>query len=102
MHPERRKAMTTACVYHPLYLAHRLPGHPECPERLERVMETLENAGVIKRLVFLEPTPATEAEIELVHTPAHRLRVQSGDYNITDKHLADAIAELTAQKVPAP
>ena len=76
MHPERRKAMTTACVYHPLYLAHRLPGHPECPERLERVMETLEKAGVIKRLVFLEPTPATEAEIELVHTPAHRLRVQ--------------------------
>jgi hypothetical protein len=34
-----------------------------------------------------------------VLSTAHRIRVQSGDYNITDKHLADAIAELTEQKV---
>jgi len=29
---------------------------------------------------------------------AHLLRVERGDYAIADKHLADAIAELTAQK----
>jgi len=31
---------------------------------------------------------------------AHRLRLESGDYNITDKHIADAIAEMSEQKVP--
>jgi glyoxalase family protein len=31
---------------------------------------------------------------------AHRLRVEAGDYNITDRHLADAIAELTVRKNP--
>ena len=34
-----------------------------------------------------------------VLSTAHRLRLESGDYNITDKHLADAIAELTEQRV---
>jgi catechol 2,3-dioxygenase-like lactoylglutathione lyase family enzyme len=30
---------------------------------------------------------------------AHRLRLESGDYNISDRHIADAIAELTEQRV---
>lgn len=68
--------MTTAYVYHPLFLAHRSRGHPESPERLERVMETLENTGIFERLMALEPAPATAAEIELVHSAAHHLRVQ--------------------------
>lgn len=76
MQPERRKVMITAYVYHPLYLAHRSRSHPECPERLERVIETLEHERIFERLTALEPTLATEAEIELVHSSAHRLRVQ--------------------------
>ncbi len=68
--------MKTAHVYHPLYLAHKLPGHPERPERLERVMETLQEQGILERLVELEPVPATEAEIELAHSAALRSRVQ--------------------------
>jgi acetoin utilization deacetylase AcuC-like enzyme len=39
-------------------------------------MEVLEEAGVLEQLTALEPIPATEAEIELVHTSAHRRRVQ--------------------------
>jgi len=31
---------------------------------------------------------------------AHRIRVAAGDYNISDKHLADAIIELTARRAP--
>lgn len=73
---ERQKAMTTAYVYHPLYLAHQQRGHPESPERLKRVMETLEHEGMLERLIALEPAPATEAEIELVHSSSYRLRVQ--------------------------
>jgi acetoin utilization deacetylase AcuC-like enzyme len=68
--------MKTAYVYHPLYLAHKLRGHPESPERLERVMETLEHEGMLGRLIALEPTLATDVEIELVHSSTHRLRVQ--------------------------
>jgi acetoin utilization deacetylase AcuC-like enzyme len=76
MHLEARKAMTTGYVYHPLYLEHKLPGHPESPDRLERVMETLESERILDRLVPLEPKAATAAEIETVHSSAHRFRVQ--------------------------
>jgi hypothetical protein len=31
---------------------------------------------------------------------AHRIRVAAGDYNIADKHLADALLELAAQRAP--
>ena len=34
--------MTTAYVYHPLYLQHEQWGHPESPERLKRTMATLD------------------------------------------------------------
>jgi acetoin utilization deacetylase AcuC-like enzyme len=68
--------MATAYVYHPLFLAHGLTGHPECPERLERVMEILKLESILDRMSLLEPQPATEAEIELVHASTHRVRVQ--------------------------
>ncbi|HVF25612.1 MAG TPA: VOC family protein [Anaerolineales bacterium] len=44
---------------------------------------------------FIAPEGHTLADVLRV---AHRLRVQSGDYAIADKHIADALAELTAQK----
>jgi catechol-2,3-dioxygenase len=45
---------------------------------------------------FVPPEGYTYAD---VLSAAHRLRVQAGDYAIADKHLADAIAELTERKV---
>jgi glyoxalase family protein len=33
---------------------------------------------------------------------AHRIRVERGDYNIDDRHLADALLELTAKRAPQP
>ncbi len=47
---------------------------------------------------FVPPEGYTIAD---VLSTAHRIRIQSGDYNITDRHLADAIAELTEKKSPA-
>lgn len=35
-----------------------------------------------------------------VLSAAHRIRVQSGDYAISDKHIADSVAELTRQRYP--
>jgi len=45
---------------------------------------------------FIPPEGYTLADVLAV---AHRLRVQNGEYAIADKHLADAIAELTERKV---
>lgn len=45
---------------------------------------------------FVPPEGHTYAD---VLNAAHRLRLERGDYAITDGHLADAIAELTEQKV---
>ena len=47
---------------------------------------------------FVPPEGYTIAD---VLRTAHRIRVQSGDYNISDKHIADAIAELTEKRTPA-
>ena len=45
---------------------------------------------------FVPPEGYTFAD---VLSTAHRLRVEKGDYAIADSHLADAIAELTEQRV---
>ncbi len=45
---------------------------------------------------FVPPEGYTVAD---VLSAAHRLRVEAGDYSIEDRHLADAIAELTERKV---
>jgi glyoxalase family protein len=48
---------------------------------------------------FVPPEGYTTSDVLAV---AHRIRVESGDYNITDKHLADAIAELSSRKERVP
>ena len=46
---------------------------------------------------FVPPQGYTLADVLSL---AHRLRVQAGEYAIADKHIADAIAELTERKAP--
>lgn len=46
---------------------------------------------------FVPPEGFTYSD---VLSAAHRIRVAAGDYNIADKHIADAIAELTERKAP--
>ncbi|HKY56324.1 MAG TPA: VOC family protein [Anaerolineales bacterium] len=55
--------------------------------------------GQLLEMACFKFTPPEGHTLADVLSVAHRLRVQSGDYAIADKHLADAIAELTAQKV---
>jgi catechol 2,3-dioxygenase-like lactoylglutathione lyase family enzyme len=47
---------------------------------------------------FVPPAGATIAD---VLSTAHRLRVAAGDRNVEDRHLADAIAELSRRHAPA-
>lgn len=68
--------METAYVYHPIYLEHNQPGHPENARRLERILEVLDERGLRDRLPLLEPRPATEEELLRVHTERHLQRVR--------------------------
>jgi acetoin utilization deacetylase AcuC-like enzyme len=56
-----------------VYLKH-LAGttdHPERPERLIYIRDALDKAGVRKSLYPISPRRITQAELELVHTPAY-------------------------------
>jgi acetoin utilization deacetylase AcuC-like enzyme len=68
--------MATGYVYHPIYLEHNQPGHPENARRLERIMGALREAGVLEQLTPVEARPATEEELARVHTPAHIAQVR--------------------------
>jgi acetoin utilization deacetylase AcuC-like enzyme len=68
--------LNTAYVYDPIYLEHDLPSHPENARRLQRILEMLEGESLLERLTCLNPRPATDAELERVHTPEHVTRVR--------------------------
>jgi acetoin utilization deacetylase AcuC-like enzyme len=53
-------------------------GHVESPERISRSHELLSRAGVLQSIEQPSPTPATPAEIELVHPARHLERVRVG------------------------
>jgi len=62
--------MTTALVTHPLFEQHRVPeGHPECPQRLARILDALRAAGVYDLLAQVEAPAATREQLERVHSP---------------------------------
>lgn len=42
--------------------------HPERPERLESIHQMLDESGLVKKTISLEPREATKEEIALVHT----------------------------------
>ncbi|XP_069687064.1 histone deacetylase 6 isoform X1 [Periplaneta americana] len=44
------------------------PNYPECPERLNRVLERCEALGLLTRCQFIEPREATEKEILVKHS----------------------------------
>lgn len=65
------KTLKTAYVYHPIYLEHNQPSHPENARRLERILSILEEKRMLERLTLLEPRPITEEELLRVHTARH-------------------------------
>lgn len=69
--------MTTAYLYSPVFLEHEEYGHPESPERLQEILRVLKETDVLPRLTALEPMPATEAQLEAVHSKELIARVKS-------------------------
>jgi acetoin utilization deacetylase AcuC-like enzyme len=84
--------MATGYVYHPIYLEHNLPYHPENARRLQRILEVLRETDMLGRLVEVEPRPATEEELARVHDSAYIEKVQGiaetgGGYLDADTYL---------------
>jgi acetoin utilization deacetylase AcuC-like enzyme len=74
-------AAVVGLITHPSCLRHTNgPGHPESPARLEAVCARLA-ADVVApgRGEWLEAPPAHEADLALVHTPAHLARLATLD-----------------------
>jgi acetoin utilization deacetylase AcuC-like enzyme len=59
--------MTVAFLAHPDCAGHRIPGHPERPERLRAILETVERAEIDEHLRRITPEPAEEHLLEAVH-----------------------------------
>ncbi len=59
--------MTTAYCYDPLFLEHNLPGHPENRARLERIMQTLGDEGLLPRMTLVPPQPVDLKLLAKVH-----------------------------------
>jgi len=61
--------MTTGYVFHPIYLEHNIPGHPERRERLQRIMGSLEISGTLARLTSIEAWPIDLELLSTMHDP---------------------------------
>jgi acetoin utilization deacetylase AcuC-like enzyme len=62
--------VTTAFITHPACLLHEMgPHHPECPARLNAVIEAFEVSGLMSRLLRVEAPLATMAQLVATHDP---------------------------------
>ncbi len=66
-----------AFVYHPDYLLHAPPfEHPESPERLRAIVEHLESAGLLGRMIPVTPDYAKDEDVLRVHDPDYLRKVE--------------------------
>lgn len=78
----------TGIIYHPDYLKHDTGfGHPESPYRLSAIMDRLRDTGLLSELTVIEPTPAKEEDVLLIHSETQFETVKNawseGDYSLT-------------------
>ena len=79
---QTQNAAKTGLVYDDIYIEHKTtPGHPECPERLIRIIERLKASGLYSQLVELKPSPADRHWIETVHAPEYIDRARNNSEN---------------------
>jgi len=68
--------MPTAYITHDAYQLHDQRGHPEHAGRIRRIWQVFDESGILPRLDTITPEPATQAQLERVHTAAHIERVR--------------------------
>jgi len=70
--------MKTGIVYHEKYQEHNLgPGHPENPERLKKIMESIGKIKNKPNIELLKPTSASEEDLLRVHTKGYVEKIKS-------------------------
>lgn len=47
------------------------PHHPECPERLQAVLDGIRGSGAGEAVIEVQPRPATDEELQRVHAPRY-------------------------------
>ncbi len=68
----------TALIYDDIYLKHASQsGHPESPERLISIIDTLRGSDIWDSLIHLSPRKATDEELLSVHTVEHIERMKN-------------------------
>ncbi len=61
-----------AILYDPIFQEHNLgAGHPECPQRLEAILDAFEGLREDERYIWLEPKEASPEDIARVHAPEY-------------------------------
>ncbi len=69
--------LVTGIVYHEAYLRHKLGrGHPERPERIESILEAVEEVLKREDVATLEPKPASTKDLLRVHTEDYVAKIQ--------------------------
>src|SRR5689334_9116164 len=58
-------------IYDPEFLKHGTEEHREKPERARAIRQALADSPLEKQLRFIDPRPATDAEVERVHPPEY-------------------------------
>jgi acetoin utilization deacetylase AcuC-like enzyme len=91
-------------VYSKEYLEHKSFNHPESPERLKVMMNSLEQGDVMSEISLVKPRMADETELLRVHSPEHVQKIktfceQGGGYLDMDTYTSPEsynIAKLAA------
>ncbi len=66
---QAKNTTNTGLIYDSLYLEHKTtPDHPEKPERLTKIIETLNSKGLYSQLLELKAAPAPLERIQAVHS----------------------------------
>jgi acetoin utilization deacetylase AcuC-like enzyme len=87
--------MTTAFMADPVFREHLVGRrHPECPERYDAVVDSLERAGLIAKMLRVDARDATEEELRLCHTPEY-LRVARSDVVSGRPYLSTGDTDIT-------
>lgn len=71
--------MNVGYIYSPIFLEHSSRGHPECPQRLEAILQVWQDTHLLDQLVAIEPTPATDEQLLRVHSQKHVNTIEYGD-----------------------
>ena len=69
--------MKAGLVYDSIYLEHDTGDHVENSRRLVETMSYLKETGTIEKLTCLSPRPASQEELEMIHSPEYISYVKS-------------------------